>query len=101
MRCRDLSKLGNDVETYLGSSSSNMGTPTRSDAEGGLPLGKGLVLGVKRGELLGGLLISQLITCRIRQLVSKIPLIYEAKRVIIGARLHACADRWDRAQAAD
>ena len=101
MPCRDLSKLGNDMETYLGSSSGDMGTPTRSDAEGGLPLGKGLVLGVKCGELLGGLLISQLITCRTRQLVSKIPLIYEAKRVIIGARLHACADRWDRAQAVD
>ena len=66
MRFRHLAKLGNDVETYLGSSSSYMGTPTRSDAEGGLPLGKRLVLGVKRGELLGGLLISQLIACRIQ-----------------------------------
>ena len=55
MRRRDLE---NDVETHLGSSSSNRGTTTHTDAEGGLPLGKRLVLGVKRGELFGGLLLS-------------------------------------------
>ncbi len=77
MRYQDPSKLGNDVETYLGSTSSDMGTPTRSNTEGGLPLGKGLVLGIKRGELLGGLLLSQLIACRMRQLVSTIPLIHK------------------------
>lgn len=77
MRYRDLAKLGNDVETYLGSSGRGTGTHTRSDAEGGLPLGKGLVLSVKRGELLGSLLLSQLIACQIQQLVSTIPLIHQ------------------------
>jgi len=92
MRCPRPLKQGSDVETHLGSSS--RGTPTHSaDAEGGLPFGKRLVLGVKRSELLGGLLLSQLIACH------TIPLSHEPTNNYRRAR--ACSDRWDRAEAVE
>ena len=51
------------METHLGSISRAMGSSTGSNTKGCLPLGERLVLGVKRGKLLSGLLLSQLIAC--------------------------------------